>query len=692
MTTAAGRHPATRELASDREVMIGTSWYPELWPEAEWELDLAKMVEAGIRLVRIFEFAWHRAEPRDGVFELDWAVRVLDRCHAHGIQVMVGTPTAAPPAWLTSAWPEVLKTSAGGVRDIHGQRRHGSHIAAKYREFCVRIARAFALAFTGHPALAAWQIDNEMSGFDYGPEARRRFHAWLERTYGTVAEMNRAWSLDLWSQVYDRFDQVPLVLASVGSIEVPERNHPSLILAIARFQNEEWSAYIADQCAAIRAVAEERGVAPKAITTNMTGTFQMDWKSHNAVLDRVGHSMYSDLDHYPWLVYRHDRTRIEKRGPDGLPAPYWLLETAPNWSGGGRIWNIHHDAAGLRMNSWLATALGATATVYWQWREHPAGQEMLHGTFVTAQGAWRPNLAAWQRLSGEYAKVGSWLLEHPPAPAGLGLLFSAENAWGWSIDPISDHFTYVNAFRDEVHAPLAAAHWWRDVVEPGDDLSRYRMLIAPWLAILRPAVREQLAAFVKGGGRLLLGPGTGFRTSEWTVHRDRVFGGLETLIGGESSSRFSPMWVEDRIRVRFTDGRESKPKQWCEAFAPTTGEAMASYVGGYGDGQAAAIRHQFGAGEVITLGCPVDQPTWLHLVKDLAAQTGLTPAATGSPHVLVAPRADRTGKHAGWVVVNLKESEQSITLPGSGTDLLTGQPVTAALSLEPCAVRVIVAD
>lgn len=68
----------------------------------------------------------------------------------------------------------------------------------------------------------------------------------------------------------------------------------------------------------------------------MTQNPGMDWPRHNRLLDRVGYSIYSDLDHYDWTVERLDAMRSQK------PVPYWLLETAPNWSGGGRQWNIHH--------------------------------------------------------------------------------------------------------------------------------------------------------------------------------------------------------------------------------------------------------------------------------------------------------------------------------------------------------------
>lgn len=109
---------------NDTQVHFGASWYPEMWTEEEWIKDAARMKEAGFSLIRLFEFAWKRFEPKEGVYEFDWAIRVLDLLHEQGIQAMIGTPTAAPPAWLTTAYPEVLQTNAEGKVKAHGKRKH----------------------------------------------------------------------------------------------------------------------------------------------------------------------------------------------------------------------------------------------------------------------------------------------------------------------------------------------------------------------------------------------------------------------------------------------------------------------------------------------------------------------------------------------------------------------------------------
>ena len=660
---------------ADSLIRIGASWYPEMWPEDEWPKDVARMKELGFNIVRLFEFAWHRFEPREGEYDFDWALKVLDLCHKARIAVMAGTPTAAPPAWLTSAYPEVLQTGPDGRVRKHGQRKHYSHLSGKYRELCARIVGRMAAALGRHPALHSWQIDNEMGGHDYGPETRKLFQAWLQERYGSIEELNRAWGLEFWSQAYNSFEQVPLATASVGSVEVPERHHPSLLMAIAHFQNEGWTEFIRRQCDAIRAVSD------KPITTNMTGLVgAMDWFRHNRYLDRVGASVYADVAHYHWNVARFDRLRAEK------PAPFWLLETAPNWSGGGRIWNIHHDARGVRAMAWKSVLLGGSMVLFWQWRQHWAGQEMQHGTMLTATGRWRPNRRAWALVAGEFARHGRWLLDHPPQPAPLALMLSTQAAWAFSIDPTDEQMDYQGRWRDDYYLPLLRRHIWRDVIHESHDFAPYRIILIPHMPILAGQTRRRLKEWVERGGRLVLGPLTGYRSEEFTVFRDREFGGLEELMGAESALSFTVHWVEDRVNVDFGAGLETRTSTWCEAFQPTTGKALAFYRGGYGDGQVAAMRNSFGKGAVVTLGCRVNEKVYIKLVRGLMDEAGVSPLATGAQEVLVAPRAAPGGSLAGYGLVNLSEAERSITLRTRGTDRLTGRALGAAVQLSPLEV------
>src|SRR5215468_7086123 len=150
-------------------VLLGTAWYPEQSPEARWETDLTLMEQAGINMVRMGEFAWSRMEPNENQYDFDWLEHAIRAAAKHGISTVLGTPTAAPPAWLTQKYPETLRVDEDGRRDEHGNRRQFNWANAKYRELTRKIVEQMARRFGHDPYVLGWQIDNEYGELSFDP-------------------------------------------------------------------------------------------------------------------------------------------------------------------------------------------------------------------------------------------------------------------------------------------------------------------------------------------------------------------------------------------------------------------------------------------------------------------------------------------------------------------------------------------
>ena len=103
---------------------LGVCYYPEHWKEELWEDDLRRMLEHGITVARVFEFAWTVVEKEEGVFDFALFDRFLDLAHKMKMQVIMCTPTATPPLWLTHKYPEALNATREGDLYHHGHRRH----------------------------------------------------------------------------------------------------------------------------------------------------------------------------------------------------------------------------------------------------------------------------------------------------------------------------------------------------------------------------------------------------------------------------------------------------------------------------------------------------------------------------------------------------------------------------------------
>ncbi len=77
----------------------GVSYYPEHKTDGDLNVDLNLLKQSGINTVRMGEFAWSRMEPKEGVYTFQWLVDIVNDLGESGIDTILCTPTACPPAW-----------------------------------------------------------------------------------------------------------------------------------------------------------------------------------------------------------------------------------------------------------------------------------------------------------------------------------------------------------------------------------------------------------------------------------------------------------------------------------------------------------------------------------------------------------------------------------------------------------------
>ena len=267
----------------------GTCYYPELWPEADIDRDIAEMKKLGLNMVRMGEFTWSRLEPDEGKVSADFFVRVLDKLHAAGLGVVYCTPTPTPPVWLTHGRPDRCYVDAEGRVMIHGARQHASYEHPEVRAACLRIVEALAQAVGKHPAIIAWQIDNEFKchvGEDFNPHAIAHWHRWLEARFGTIGRLNDAWGTEIWSERYQRFDQVP------APLRTPFLHHASLSTAYRMFCRESIAEFMDAQVAILRRHTD------KPITHNTVAFFSLNQERMFANLDFASFDAYAPRDRW----------------------------------------------------------------------------------------------------------------------------------------------------------------------------------------------------------------------------------------------------------------------------------------------------------------------------------------------------------------------------------------------------------
>lgn len=642
---------AARSMAPAAPPYVGVAYYPEA-AGGQIGRDVARMREVGINLVRLGEFAWSRLEPREGVYEFGWLHEAVALCAEAGLAVVLCTPSATPPVWLSSAHPEILRVNALGLRVGHGGRRQYCPNSACYREYAAGITARLASEFGDHPSVVAWQLDNEFWEECYCANCEQAFQAWLAARFGSVERLNEAWLTVLWSQEYQSFDQVPLP----NPHRVGSGHHPSLRVAYRRFFSDSYVSFAEEQAAVLR-----RGTRA-AVTTNghSPAAQQIDYTDLFRHLDLVGTDSYAGPDNLLRYAFECDWMRP-------LGKPFWLMETASTYSAGTAVSPeglFVHQPGALRAKMWLTYALGGEAVNFWHWRGHWAGQELEHGSLLYPWGEECANTPEVRTVAAELASHAEWLRTTRPRPAAAALHYGLRSQWQYEVSPIVGGFRYESAIT-AFHRLLAEEGVRCDLLMGEADLSGYSLVYSPYLPSLAPAALEQLRAWVEAGGTWVLGPLSACRTEEATGHRDACYGReLEDWLGVHVRHRMPP----GAVTTLVTDGGESLAcRLWCDAYeVADDGGVEARYAGGPLDGLAAVVERSLGQGRVLLLGTLPDE-SWLR-----PRLRRLAPAADADPGVLVVERVQPDGRSAGLIAVNTQPKAARFRRPDGAQLTLDG--------------------
>ena len=507
---------------------LGVCYYPEHWPEADWAQDASRMADLGLSWVRIGEFAWSRIEPEPGRFDWGWLDRAVAVLAAAGLKIVMCTPTATPPKWLVDAHPDMLAVDAQGRLRGFGSRRHYCFSSEAYRAECVRITRAVADRYGRHPAVGAWQTDNEYGCHDttisYSPNAARRFRAWLAQRYQSIDALNRAWGAVFWSQEYRDFDEV-----DPPNLTVTEAN-PSHRLDYNRFASDEVVSFNRLQTDILQRLSPGRDV-----THNFMGFYtEFDHFAVGRDLDLASWDSYplgfleqfwfSDDEKQRYLrqghpdisAFHHDLYRGVGRGR------WWVMEQQPgpvNWA----RYNPAPLPGMVRSWTWEAFAHGAEVVSYFRWRQAPFGQEQMHAGLNRPDRKLDVGGADAGAVASELTRIGD--LE-PCGRASVALVFSYEADWQIGIQPHARGFHWLQlAF--EMYSALRRLGLDVDILPPDADFAGYALIVAPSLPILDAATLQSLAA---SGAVVLFGPRTGSRTREGHIPADLPPGPLQARL------------------------------------------------------------------------------------------------------------------------------------------------------------------
>ena len=649
---------------------LGVCWYPEQWDESRWEEDARRMVELGIRVVRVGEFSWSRLQPTADKLDFDWLRRALDILAAHQLGVVLGTPTATPPRWLLDNYPDMLLVGGDARVAAFGSRRHGCHAHLGYRRASTDITAALARAFGEHPAVIAWQIDNEYAchgtALSYSAAAAAGFRAFLKEKYGDIGALNRRWGNVFWSQEYGDFSQIEPPQAT------PAGHNPALLLDFYRYTSASIRCFNDEQVALVRRYSPHR-----AVSHNFMGFIDdfdhfalgegldvATWDSYPlGFLARFGEEdeqcRYLRVGHPDYAAFHHDLYRGCGRGR------FWVMEQQPgpvNWA----PYNPIPAAGAVRLWTWEAFAHGAEVVSYFRWRQAAAAQEQMHAGLLTVNDEKTPGFE-------EAAQVAQELRALPPpasvqTAAAVALVFDYAAVWQAKIQPhgdlpparvLMDFYTALRRFGADV-----------DIVAPAADFRKYKMVVFPLLSAPPPdlCARLQAAACVT-----LFGARCGGKTADFSIPAALPPGALRELL------RLTVLRVESlpptaAIPIEFTAAPAAAAVCWREVVRGEGAATVASFAGGGGAFFAAGNHHY--------LACRAN-PAMMEAVTAMLLRKAGVPVLSLPPDVRV--------RRCGGLRWYFNYGADSVRLPDDG-DLVLSASSSSGRELPPVGVAALRVD
>lgn len=655
--------------------LLGAAWYPEQWPESRWDADLSLMEQAHFNVVRVGEFAWSTMEPSENHYDFAWLDRAIALAARHHIAVVLGTPTDAPPAWLTQKYPQTLRVDETGARAKHGNRRQFNYANPLYRRLCAEIVARMARRYGHNRDVIGWQIGNEFTDESFDPATLAQFQQFLHGKYKTLANLNAHWTTAYWSQTYSDWSQIPF--PSHGG-------NPGLLLDHKHFVTATWRSFQRNQIDVLRPI-----ISPSQfITTNIGGLAWSDNWDHYA--------MTADLNLASWDDYV---------GQGHLDAPknamlddfvrgwrrqnFWVMETQPgsvNWA----PINNSLSPGETRALAWQDIGHGADAILYWQWRSALNGQEQYHGAIVGPDGEPNPIYAEIQQLGSDFIKTRAAIAGTSPH-ASIAILYTYDSRWAIDFQPHTIKYDQQHVML-RFYKPLEQlAESNREVVDIVDPtrgpLSQYKLLVAPSLNVISQSLATVLLDYVRQGGHLILGPRSGMKDEFNSLNTQRQPGPLVPALG----AKVEQYYALDRTLALTTPAdsplsplpSSASADIWAEQLQPFAPAAHTDMLyidpGGWLANQPAMVTRSIGRGTLTYLGTLPDAATLDRILKHFANDAGITTSHAPLPAGFeLCERQSADGGHRVLIVINHSSKSGHITLPSSYRNLLNPQTSSAA--------------
>ena len=168
--------------------------------------------------------------------------------------------------------------------------------------------------------------------------------------------------------------------------------------------------------------------------------------------------------------------------------------------------------------------------MYWLWRQHWAGHELMHGSVLSPEGRPTHTFGEIQQTCEEFERASDFIMS-TMVDTNVALHYTSLNYNMLEIQPLVADNPYTHSVMRTERA-LVSAGVCHDVIGARADLCKYKLLFSPYMLTLEDGdLSERIEQWVKNGGVWVAGPMTDQRNSIGAHYTDRAMGILERMTG-----------------------------------------------------------------------------------------------------------------------------------------------------------------
>lgn len=603
------------------DLLHGADYNPEQWLDRPDILarDIELMKEAHCNVVSMGMFSWSMLEPEEGNYQFEWLESVINNLYDNGIYTFLSTPSGARPHWLAKKYPEVLRVEKNRVRNLFGLRHNHCYTSPAYREKVAQINGELAKRFANHPGVLLWHLSNEYGGECHCPLCQEAFRNWLKEKYQTLDALNDAWWTTFWSHRYTSWDQ----------IESPAPHGEMMLHGL----NLDWYRFVSHQTLDFVKWEKDsvKSYNPELpVTINMMYYFYgINYFDTKDLIDIVSWDSYpvwhkagtTDLEIGCDTAMMHDIMRSIKN------EPFLLMESTPsmtNWQNVAKL-----KKPGMHMlSSMQAVAHGSNSVQYFQWRKSRGASEKFHGAVVDHYGK------SDTRVFREVSELGQRLegltsLTETCNQAQVAILFDWDNRW--AIDDMQGPRNIGMHYKETVQQHYKA--FWKmgiptDFVDMSCDISKYKVLVAPMMYLLRNGFEQKIKAFVEAGGTLITTYWSGIVNETDLCYLEGTPHGLMDVVGLRSEEIDGLFDGETNSASATTSSWLTKEEAYtcselCDLIIPSTAKTLMTYNEDFYANQPALTVNSFGQGQAYYIATKFEDNFYDEFYAQLLKETNI---------------------------------------------------------------------